>query len=584
MVSGGIGCSESFGGEVRTPGTVRARLVGALAGLMVLMSLLVPGEMVPAQAQSQVELCDPGSVEQFTDVEPGDYGAAYILCMRALGLSVGTGGGRYGPDSVLNRGQMATFLVRLWRDVLGRQCPQGGSPFTDVAADGAHSENIECLYNLGITQGVTPTTYGPQMPLRASQISRFLLRVYRKAGGICPDTAGIERGGLDEAVSCLTGLRVLPPGEGSGPGSVTRARMGVYLIGLWHNLSGRGPPPPPPTILRPRIAYSNCYLGERFGCSDLGLIDVDGIDHRQVPTAGWLPQSIDTYPAWSPDGATIAYNLSGEIWVVEADGTDHRRLTITGYASPSFAWSPDSSSIVYYGYEDGTGLWVIDADGTDNRQLTTARHFGPSFAWSPDGTRIAYSVYYGREDGTGLWVINADGTGNRELTTTDHAAPSFAWSPDSSRIVYSGYDRNSEEGGLRVVDVDGTEERLLATARNIGYADWSPDGSRIVYSGYDRNSEEGGLWVIGADGTDGRLLAAAHGYILDLDWSPDGAKIAYSVWQSGYGTWIRVIDADGTNDQQILGTRLSPEDPVRFMWLQFISPSDEARFQSAQDR
>lgn len=151
------------------------------------------------QAQSQVELCDPRSVEQFTDVEPGDYGAAYIPCMRALGLSVGTG--------------------------------------------------------------------------------------------------GTERSGLEEAVTCLTGLRVLPPGEGGGSGSITRARMAVYLIGLWHVLSGRGLPPPPPTVLRLHIAYSSCYLGERFECSDIGLIGADGTDHRQVPTNGWLPQLIDTYPA-----------------------------------------------------------------------------------------------------------------------------------------------------------------------------------------------------------------------------------------------------------------------------------------------
>ena len=124
---------------------MRARLIRTLPGVVVLLSLLPPGEMAPAQAESQVELCDPGSVEQFTDVTPSDHGAAYILCMRALGLSVGTGDGRYEPDRVLNRGQMATFLMRLWLDVLGRQCPEGRSPLTDIPAGGAHSEDIECL-------------------------------------------------------------------------------------------------------------------------------------------------------------------------------------------------------------------------------------------------------------------------------------------------------------------------------------------------------------------------------------------------------------------------------------------------------
>ena len=550
---------------------MRSRLVPLLAGAVVLVSLPVPGEMAPAQAQSQPELCDSGSVEQFADVEPSDYGAAYILCMRALGLSVGAGGGTYGPDRVLNRGQTATFLVRLWRDVLGRRCPEGSSPFTDIAAGGTHSANIECLYNLGITAGVTPTTYGPQQPLRASQISRFLLRLYRETGNICPDTADIELSELEEAVSCLAGLRVLPAVEGRRSGPVTRAQMGVYLIGLWYSIARRGLPPAPPIIPHGRIAYSSCYLGGRFECSEIGMIDMDGADHRLVPTAGWLPQRIDMNPAWSPDGARIAYNVSGEIWVIDADGTDHRRLTTTGYASPSFAWSPDGARIVYYGYEDGTGLWVIDADGAGNRQLTTARHFGPSFDWSPDGARIAYSVFYGREDGSGLWVIDADGAGNRELTTTGHAAPSFDWSPDSARIAYSGLGRDGRAGGLWVVDADGADGRLLATAGYVSYVAWSPDGTRIAYSGLDRDGGAGGLWVVDADGSDGRLLASAEGYVLDVDWSPDSTKVAYSVWEPDKGTWIRVINADGTDDRQLLGSRPAAGKPLRFSWLRFIA-------------
>ena len=341
-------------------------------------------------------------------------------------------------------------------------------------------------HNLGITAGVTATRYGPQLPVRASQMSMLVLRAYQKAGNICPDTNGIERGGLDGAVNCLTALRVLPPGEGRGSGLVTRGQMAVYLIGLWHSLSGRGLPPPPPTILGPRIAYSSCYFSERFECTEIGVIDLEGNDHRKVPTSGSLPQRIDMYPAWSPDGARIAY-------------------------------------IVHYGHEDGTGLWVIDADGTDHRLLTT----------------------------------------------TGYASPSFAWSPDSARIAYSGLGGDGE-AGLWVIDVHGTDERLLADASHVAYVTWSPDGARILYSSYERRAAQGGLWVIDADGTDGRMLAAAGGYVLDVDWSPDGAKIAYSAWLPDVGTWIRVIDPDGTGEQELLGTRLSPEDSLRFR-LQFIS-------------
>ena len=180
---------------------------------------------------------------QFSDVGVGDYAAEYVLCMRVLGLSVGGVDGGYGPDAELSRGQMASFLVRLWRDVLGRACPDDVVvPFLDVAGT-THEASIGCLYGLGIAMGTTATTYAPGDRLAASQVSRFLLRVYEKTGGRC-DAFGGE---LERGLGCLVGLGVIPSeAEGGDGGSVTRAQMAVYVVGLWHNVSGRGVAPLPP--------------------------------------------------------------------------------------------------------------------------------------------------------------------------------------------------------------------------------------------------------------------------------------------------------------------------------------------------
>ena len=219
------------------------RLVRALVVLVMVGSVLAPGSGDVAAAQTADDLCDAGSAVGFPDVGVGDYAAEYVLCMRVLGLPVGGVDGGYGPDAELTRGQMASFLVRLWRDVLGRGCSDDVVlPFVDVAGT-THETNIGCLYGLGITMGTTTTTYGPGDKLKASQISRFLLRVYEKTGGRC-DAAGGE---LERALECLVGLGVIPSGaEGGDDGSVTRAQMAVYVVGLWHNVSGRGVAPPPP--------------------------------------------------------------------------------------------------------------------------------------------------------------------------------------------------------------------------------------------------------------------------------------------------------------------------------------------------
>ena len=117
-------------------------------------------------------------------------------------------------------------------------------------AASVHEYNIACIYNLGITVGTTTTTYSPQDEVTASQTSRFLLRTYEKAGNNCPDR-GSE---LDEAVDCLHALNVIPDAEqGKSALAVARSQMAVYVIGLWHNLTGRGLPPEPPGPSRDRL-------------------------------------------------------------------------------------------------------------------------------------------------------------------------------------------------------------------------------------------------------------------------------------------------------------------------------------------
>ena len=195
-------------------------------------------------------------------------------------------------------------------------------PFTDTAGT-THEANIECLFGLGITQGTSATTYGPQDPLKASQISRFLYRTYEKAGGDqCAGTAASE---LVRASECLFDLRVVPStDEAIAATPVIRSQMGVYVIGLWHNLTGKGLPPAPPqlgaatpsttTTTQPAVTQGPAVLDER----GIWVTRADGADAKHV-----APDGRD--PVWSPDGSRIAYSTFDGVWVVGADGTASSR-------------------------------------------------------------------------------------------------------------------------------------------------------------------------------------------------------------------------------------------------------------------
>lgn len=489
------------------------RRLSALVTVLLVAGLLAPaGVSTPAVAQTtNTGLCDTAETTQFSDVEASDYAAAYILCMRALGLSVGFGDGNYGADLELNRAQMASFLVRLWKDQLGQQCPTGTvSPFTDIAGN-THEANINCLYGLGITKGTTATTYGPQQPLKASQISRFLYRTYRKAptgSDQCPTGTGPE---LDQAVACLLSLRVAPTeAEAISSTPVIRSQMAVYMIGLWHNLTGKGVPPKPPNQGNYRIAY-------------------------------WIPQEALIYnisylvtPQWSPDGNRIAFTTRHVgVWTINADGTNPHKLTDTGL-SPQ--WSPDGNRILYVDGDNSDQVWAVATDGSDQRQLS-ANGWEP--LWSPDGTQIAYTASIdGDVSNYAIWVMGADGSNPRQLS---RGSWNPVWSPDGTRIAY-------ESGShIWVMDADGSNPRQLSVS--CWDPVWSPDSSRIAcWTG------EGAIWVVGADGSDPRQLG------LNLNgrspvWSPDGARIAYTeTYEGDSGTErrrVRVVDADGSNPKRI---------------------------------
>ena len=96
------------------------------------------------------------------------------------------------------------------------------------------------------------------------------------------------------------------------------------------------------------------------------------------------------HPAWSPDGATIAYDCWGDlgpsVCTIRPDGSG--RTQIGPLDSTAAAWSPDGTRLAW---ERDREIEVARRDGGDVRKLVPGEH--PS--WSPDGTRLAYV----RDDG-----------------------------------------------------------------------------------------------------------------------------------------------------------------------------------------
>ena len=152
-----------------------------------------------------------------------------------------------------------------------------------------------------------------------------------------------------------------------------------------------------------------------------GLAVLRLADGRVTPVPGTRPR--DGQPSWSPAGDRLVFSRprgeTVDLWTV-AVGTGHADRLVRGGAWP--AWSPDGRTIAYTttGIADGYDIWTMPARGGRPRRLTTngrsQLRFNIGARWSPDGAAIAYLTDAGNGgDDWKLVLIRKDGRKLRQL-------------------------------------------------------------------------------------------------------------------------------------------------------------------------
>jgi TolB protein len=215
--------------------------------------------------------------------------------------------------------------------------------------------------------------------------------------------------------------------------------------------------------------------------------DASGSRRHQVTTDGGFD------PTWSPNGRQIVYRRlladdDGEIWVVSPTGSGRTDLVNDpAHSDWGPAWSPDGAEIAFDSDRvGGLALWLMDGTGTRQRILT--RGHGEYPAWSPDGTEIAYAggTYYD------IRVINRDRTGDHAIVTGPAYDMGPAWSPDGDWIAYhtqaDAFPDVAEAGQgpemeIHLVHPDGSaDHRITCDDVEDSFPTWSPDGRFLIWS------------------------------------------------------------------------------------------------------
>lgn len=100
----------------------------------------------------------------------------YIYAIYKEGITTGCGGGFYCPTNYVTREQMAAFIIRAREGEPPVNYCDSGVPFIDVTADMWSCKYIKRLKELGITTGYPDGRYGPQDLVTREQMAAFIIR------------------------------------------------------------------------------------------------------------------------------------------------------------------------------------------------------------------------------------------------------------------------------------------------------------------------------------------------------------------------------------------------------------------------
>jgi eukaryotic-like serine/threonine-protein kinase len=267
--------------------------------------------------------------------------------------------------------------------------------------------------------------------------------------------------------------------------------------------------PPPASIRRTSWLPWSVALASLVGAIAVWL-------YKPSPAVGDLPWQhftrvteaggVETGPALSPDGSTVAYAMAvNGSWGIYAQRVGGRNATAIiddpkrDEGGP--AYSPDGTLIAFHESDEDGGIFIAGATGESVRRVTDAG-FDP--AWSHDGKKIAYSTEEVRDPSarqtvSSMYVVDVAGGAPKKIVEGDAIEPS--WSPSDDRIVYW-----SNNGGQRdiftVAATGGTRVPVTNDPALDWSPTWSPDGNSVYFS-----SDRGGamnLWRIAIDQATGQ--------------------------------------------------------------------------------
>jgi Tol biopolymer transport system component len=282
----------------------------------------------------------------------------------------------------------------------------------------------------------------------------------------------------------------------------------------------------------------------------------------------------DAFPAFSPDGRTIAFArisasggllIGGEVSIMPASGGEPRMLDKDPSVVGGLDWSPDGRSLVFSSARTfSPRLWRVDVEGGAARPQDLGEDPRISNATGPEtvtdvslpfrvsiarsGTRLAYARSAYDTDIWGVDLVGSAAGRPRKVVATTRLEEAPQFSPDGRRIAFSSA-RTTTNPEIWICDSDGTNcFQLTSLGVPCGTPRWSPDGRRIAFDAPPAGNGE--VFTVDVDTRLARRLTDRRSDDGVPSWSRSGRWI-YFASDLG-GSWqVWKLPADGGKPFQV---------------------------------
>jgi serine/threonine protein kinase/ribosomal protein L24E len=251
------------------------------------------------------------------------------------------------------------------------------------------------------------------------------------------------------------------------------------------------------------------------------------------------------YPAFSPDGNSIAFAWEGEqqdnadIYVKLIDAGSPLRLTHNPAPDIYPAWSPDGSYIAFFRLEgNGGSYYIIPSLGGDERKIADVKYYGVGIDWSPDGKTLIVSA----SDSSiypHILFISVESGKKEALSSPDmngvYGDNNPKISPDGKTVAFIKSLSYSISELYTIPSNGGEEKRLTFDSLLVGGIAWTANGDDIVFS-----SNRGGnktLWRIPSNGGSPTAVPGSGDNVEEIDIAKKGHYLAYRRGEQNANIW-----------------------------------------------